>query len=116
MANDGATSDAGVNSLVEAYHILDERRLEIDRQFAGLAPDDQDEAWQALEAVMERLRGVVTGLAQSAAGDLLELRAKAAILAKLLRAEDGGGPLIAAAYVNALALSLTDDIAWLVAE
>jgi hypothetical protein len=100
--------------LAEAFRLLDEQRLDLDRRMATLAPDDpaRDDSWQALETVLAELREVVINLAKSPAVDLLELRAKAGVLATLLRSEvDGGGQIFTDAERAALALSITDDIA-----
>jgi hypothetical protein len=95
--------------LAEVFSLLDARRADIDRRMNSLPPD---ELWQELESVLEKLREVVSKLAKSAAADLPELRAKAAILALLLRpGHDGSGPSIPEPERVALALSLTEDVA-----
>jgi hypothetical protein len=100
--------------LAEVFSLLDARRLDIDRRMTSLPPDDlaREGLWQELESVLEKLREVVSKLAKSAAADLPELRAKAAILALLLRpGHDGSGPSIPEPERVALALSLTEDVA-----
>ncbi|MGD0104705.1 MAG: hypothetical protein ABSC06_11780 [Rhodopila sp.] len=117
MAIDGVGSEQGIPpelSLAEAYRILDDRRSDIDRRIASLAPDDpaRDILWQELETVLLKLRELVNGLAKSQATHWPELRAKANVLATLLRAGNpGGGPLIPEDERSALALSLTEDVA-----
>jgi hypothetical protein len=117
MAIDGSVSFSGLAaglSLDEAYRALNNRRIELDRRIASLPPDDpaREELWQSLQPVMDELRQVVAGLAGSPAADLPGLQAKAAILAGLLKAEDNGhDPIIPGSERNALALSLTNDIA-----
>lgn len=117
MGIDGPGSDQGVPiglPLVEAYRLLDDRRTEIDRHMTGLAPDDpaRDILWQELEPLLLKLREVVRSLAQSQATQLPEVRAKADVLATLLRAGGlDGGPVIPESERAALALSLTEDIA-----
>jgi hypothetical protein len=113
----GTGSSTGVPErlpLAEAFSLLDARRMDIDRRMTSLPPDDlaQEELWQQLESVLEKLREIVGKLAQSTATDLRELQAKATILALLLRAgQDGARPIIPEAQRVALALSLTEDIA-----
>ena len=59
-----------------------------------------------------KIREIVGELAKSAAADLPELRAKATILALLLRpGNDGAGPTIPKPEREALALSLAEDVA-----
>jgi hypothetical protein len=95
--------------LAEVFSLLDARRADIDRRMNSLPPD---ELWQELESVLEKIREVVSKLAKSAAADLPELRAKATILALLLRpGYDGAGPTIPEPERLALALSLTEDVA-----
>jgi hypothetical protein len=100
--------------LAEVFSLLDARRADIDRRMTSLPPDAlaREELWQELESVLEKIREVVSKLAKSAAADLPELRAKATILALLLRlACDGAGPTIPEPERVALALSLAEDVA-----
>jgi hypothetical protein len=100
--------------LAESFTLLDARRGDIDLRMTSLTPDDPawNEMWQELESVLEQLREVVSKMAKSPAADLLELRAKATILASLLRpGDDGGGAIARERERVALALALTDDIA-----
>jgi hypothetical protein len=119
MQTDGAASVNGTAlglSLAEAYRMLDDKRLDIDRRIAGLGTNDpaRDELWLELEPVLTKLRTVVSELAKVQAVHLAELQAKAAVLARLLRPEDdNSGQVIPDAERSALALSLTDDIAQL---
>jgi hypothetical protein len=116
MGIDGIASGKSLSAglpLVEAYRVLNDRRMEIDRRMSSMAEDDpaREVLWQSLQLVMDELREVVTGLARSQAIDLPGLQAKAGILAGLLRAPCGGGPIIPETERMALALSLADDIA-----
>lgn len=117
MAIDGNASVSGQSvglSLDEAYRALNNRRIELDGRITGLPPDDpaREALWQSLQPVMDELRQVVADLTGSPAADLSLLRAKAAILAGLLQAEDNGrDPIIPESERNALALSLANDIA-----
>jgi hypothetical protein len=104
----------GALSLREIYRALNGQRNDIDQHIAALAPDDpaQSILWQELESLLTKLRDVVSDLARSAATHLLELQAKADVLATLLRpGETGGGQVIPEDEKAALALSLTDDVA-----
>jgi hypothetical protein len=120
MAGEGAmgigevASDQGKPAeprLAEAYRQLDDKRMDIDRRMTALAPGDprRDILWQELEPVITLLRQVVSNLAKSPATQLPELRAKADVLASLLRGE--GGAILPEDEKSALALSLTQDIA-----
>ena len=117
MGIDEHASGQGISAelpLAEAYRLLDDKRIDIDRHMASLAPQDpaRDILWQELEPILLKLREVVTSLAKSKATQLPDLRAKANVLAALLRAgEPGGGPVIPENEKSALALSLTEDIA-----
>jgi hypothetical protein len=117
MAIDGNASVSGQSvglSLDEAYRALNNRRIELDGRITSLPPDDpaREALWQSLQPVMDELRQVVADLTGSPAADLSLLRAKAAILAGLLQAEDNGrDPIIPESERNALALSLANDIA-----
>ena len=67
--------------------------------------------WQELELVLAELREVVGQLVKTPATEVPDLRAKAAVLATLLRHnEDTSGPVIPEDDISALALSLTADI------
>ena len=100
--------------LSEAYRALNDQRIDADRRMTVLAPDDpaRDLLWQELEAVLLELGNVVSRLAKSHPAHLPELRAKADVMAALLRAGDGGcGPMIPEDEKSALALSTIEDIA-----
>jgi hypothetical protein len=117
MAIDGSASANGLSvglALDEAYRALNNRRIEFDRRITSLPPDDpaREALWQSLQPVMDELRQVVADLTGSPAAELSGLRAKAAILAGLLQAENNGrDPIIPESERNALALSLANDIA-----
>jgi hypothetical protein len=117
MGIHGNDSSGGVPEglpLAEVFSLLDTRRANIDLHMTSLSPGDlaQEELWQELESVLEKIREVVRKLAKSAAADLPELRAKATILTLLLRPGcDGAGPTIPEPETVALALSLAEDVA-----
>ena len=122
METDGTASNQGLNaemSLPDGYRILNNQRIDIDRRMTMLAPDDpaRDILWQDLEPVLARMRETVGRLAKSPATQMLEIRAKANVLAMLLRSgDDGAGPVIPEDERSALALSLVEDIAQLPGE
>lgn len=122
METDGTASNQGLNaemSLPDGYRILNNQRIDIDRRMTMLAPDDpaRDILWQDLEPVLTRMRETVGRLAKSPATQMLEIRAKANVLAMLLRSgDDGAGPVISEDERSALALSLVEDIAQLSGE
>jgi hypothetical protein len=93
--------------------VLDGRRIDLDRHITSLAEDDpaRDILWQELEAVLAQFGQVVNALAKSHATRLPEIRAKADMLAALLRSTDHSGPIISDDERSELALSLTEDIA-----
>jgi hypothetical protein len=96
----------------EAFHILNRRRLDIDRHLTGLATNDpaRDVSWLELTDVLSGLHEAVRDLANMPAVNLGDLKTKAAILATLLQSEVGD-QVIAEAERIMLALSVTDDIA-----
>jgi hypothetical protein len=122
MGIDGTTSNQSLTSelpLPDAYRVLNDQRIDIDRRIEILAPDDpaRDVLWQELESVLASVHALLGNLTQSPATQLSDLRAKAAVLAHLLRfGTDGGGPEITDNEKSALALSLSDDIAHWPAE
>ena len=91
------------------------QRLDIDQRLTALPADAvaRDMLWDELEAVMAKLGGTVDRLAASPARKMAEIRAKANVLATLLRPGDAGGPLIPERSTTALALSLINDLAGL---
>ena len=104
---------AGASLLPEAYRILNKQRIDIDQRITALPPDDPARIilWQELESLLVRLRQVVSDLAKSPATHLLEMQAKAAVLATLLQPDEtDGGPILPEEEKSALALSLTDDV------
>jgi hypothetical protein len=116
MANNGTACGHGVSralALPDTYTALNAQRIDIDQRIIALAADDpaRNVLWQELEVVLARLREVVRDLAGSPATQFSELRAKASVLATLLRPDEaGGGPIIPDDERAALALSLTDDV------
>jgi hypothetical protein len=116
MGIDGITLSNRVTGILlpsDTYRTLNGRRTDIDWRIATLAPDDPTRGilWQELELLLTKLRKTVSDLARSPATHLLELQAKAVVLATLLQpGETGGGPVISEDERTALALSLTDDM------
>src|ERR1700712_4014390 len=111
MGIDGITLSNGVTGILllsDTYRTLNGRRTDIDWRIATLAPDDPTRGilWQKLELLLTKLRKTVSDLARSPATHLLELQAKAVVLATLLQpGETGGGPVISEDERTALALS-----------
>ena len=74
--------------------------------------EGDDTLWQELEDVLLELGNAVERLASISATQLTELRAKAEVLAVLMRTDDvGGEPVLPHDRTRALALSLIDDLA-----
>ena len=94
--------------------MLNDQRMDLDRRMAVLqlgADIGCDALWQELEDVLEELEDAAKQLAQVSATRLTEVRAKAEILAMLMRSDDvGDGPVIPYDKTRELALSLTDDL------
>jgi hypothetical protein len=114
MVFDLARMKADVLALRAAFGRSNDLRIDIDRRIMALSPDDpsRDVLWQELESALTSQRELVGLLAKSSAADMTQLRAKAAVLATLLRSGDAGGdPIIPAHAIKALVLSLADDIA-----
>jgi hypothetical protein len=92
-------------------------RIDLDRRLAALGfhENEGDGAlWQELEDVVVELADTAERLASISATQLTELRAKAEVLAMLMRTEDvGGEPVLPHNRTRALALSLIDDLAGL---
>ena len=108
------TNQATQDRLYDALWALNDQRIDIDRRITVLPPDDfsSDTLWRELELVLVKLREVVSQLAKTPATHIPELRAKAEVLATLLRSNDtNGGPVIPKDEIWALALSLTTDVA-----
>lgn len=122
MEIDGNASDQTLNvekSLPDDYRILNNQRIDIDRRMMMMAPNDpaRDILWQVLEPVLAEMRETVGLLAKTPATRLFEIRAKADVLATLLRSgDDRAGPVIPEDERSALALSLVEDIARLSGE
>ena len=72
---------------------------------------DRDMLWRNLEPLLTRLREVIDRLAKAPATNMSQLRAKAEILATLLRERDSAGPrYVPECETTALALALADAI------
>lgn len=98
----------------EAFRWLNDRRIDLDRRLTTLPPGDpsRDLLWLELEPILAKMRVVVKHLAESAALQMSDVQAKAAVLATLVRpGENGGDAIISDAEKSTLTLSLTDDIA-----
>jgi hypothetical protein len=103
-----------VSVLCDDYDRLNAQRSDIDKRIVELPPADfqREILWDELETTLARLRELLGLVANTWARNKAELRAKAAILATVLRSADAGsGPIVPAHSITALALSLTDDIA-----
>jgi hypothetical protein len=112
----GAAPDRGgseVLSLCSAYHALNELRADIDERIMAQPSDTSccDELWPELGPVLARLDNVVKRLAKTRAIHMIELHAKAVVLATLLRSDDTGrDSVIPSDKAVALALSLAEDV------
>ena len=72
---------------------------------------DRDMLWRKLEPLLTRLREVIDHLAKAPVTNMSQLRAKAEVLAMLLRERDlGGGSIVPECETTALALALADAI------
>ena len=93
---------------------LNKRRIGLDKRIAALhlGDDEGDDAlWQELEDVLVELGDVTERLASVSATWLTELRAKAEVLAMLMRSNDvGGDPVLPHDRTRALAISLVNDL------
>jgi hypothetical protein len=104
--------------LCSACRRLNDQRIDLDGKITTLLTDDccSDEIWQELGDVLEELGDATERLAQVSATQLTEMRAKAEVLAILMRSNDAdGGPVVPHNKTWALTLSLTDDLAGLTA-
>ena len=99
-----------VRRLYDAYQALNQQRIDLDRAFAGLpaADPERDRLWQELEGVMTQIPQTVWQLASVPSSRSDDLQAKAAVGAHLLRQGQAGA---ACPHVNALLLSILDDVA-----
>jgi hypothetical protein len=114
VSSNSARKTPDVIALCAAHSQSNHLLSDIDRRITALPPDDPalDILWQELEAALSSQREVVSSLTNTRATDVAQLRAKAAVLAALLRSGDAGGyPVVPERTVMALALSLTDDFA-----
>jgi hypothetical protein len=105
---------AGVVQLCEAYRALNALRIGLDLRIMGLPPDadGREELWAELEAHLARMSDIAGRLTMARATRMTQLRAKAGILATLLRDSDtGGNDIMPERKMMDLALSLADDIA-----
>jgi hypothetical protein len=106
-------SSTDVLQLCEMYRQLNERRLDIDQRIMALPADDPggDALWHELETNLAELRDVINQLAMAPATDVTQVRAKAVVLATLLRSRDPDGNAVIPDDENAaLALALSDDV------
>jgi hypothetical protein len=114
VGSNSAPKTPDVIALCAAHSQWNHMLSDIDRRIMALSPDDsaRDILWQELEAALSSQREVVSLLTNTRATDVAQLRAKAAVLAALLRSGDAAGnPVVPERTVMALALSLTDDFA-----
>jgi hypothetical protein len=100
--------------LCHACLCLNKQRVHLDRRIAALhLQDDEgdDTLWQALEDVLVELGDAAERLASISATQFTELRAKAEVLAMLMRIDDASGdPVLPRHRTSALAISLADDL------
>src|SRR5690349_20149492 len=82
------TTELDVQEMCDQYRALDQRRLELDQRITAPPEGDQDREalWQEQEAILRQLHGLTTQMAAMPAMDSDGLRAKADVLARLLRA------------------------------
>jgi hypothetical protein len=106
------TTEPDVQELCDQYRALDQRRLELDQHITASPEGDQNREalWQEQEAVLRQLHGLTTQLTAMPAMDSDNLRNKADVLARLLRAS-GIDTAAIDPPVLALALSVADDVA-----
>lgn len=101
--------------LCAAYHAADATRVDLDRRLMTLPGGDygRDVLWQELEATLVRLSSLASQLAAMPATQPVAMRAKAVVLASLLRFGNAH-PSAIGLETTALALSLADEVAGLV--
>ena len=109
---DQSTSD--VLELCDQYRALNDLRIDIDRRLMALPEADhgRDILWQELEDVLARLSGLAAQLAATSSTRPAAVRAKAVVLALMLRAAESD-PATIGPETAALALSLADEVAGL---
>jgi len=118
QSRDNDISGLGETDVLErcnAYRALTQTRFSLDRRLMALAENDEtrDILWEELEDVMTRLSSLAAELAATPATQPAGLRAKASILALMLRA-GGAGAEAFSPEAAALALSVADEVAGLV--
>ena len=102
-----------VLQLCDMYRQSNDRRLDIDQRIMALPPDDpgRDTLWHDMETNLAELRDVISQLAMAPSTDTTQVRAKATVLATLLRSRDpDGNTVIPDDKSAALALALADDV------
>ena len=111
VASMAGCETADVFRLCDIYRRLDTKRVDIDRRVMSLRAEDPDRdmLWRNLEPLLTRLREVIDRLAKAPATNMSQLRAKAEILAMLLRERDSC-PIVPECETTALALALADAI------
>jgi hypothetical protein len=106
-------SSTDVLQLCDMYRQSNDRRLDIDQRIMALPPHDpgRDTLWHDLETNLAELRDVISQLAMAPSTDTTQVRAKATVLATLLRSRDpDGNTVIPDDKSAALALALADDV------
>jgi hypothetical protein len=96
---------------------LNDQRIDLDRRIAVQRLEEDFgcyAVWQERQDVLEDLGAAAERLARVSATRLTEVRAKAEVLALLMR-PNGGEPIVPQDKTRALTLSLTDDLAGLAA-
>jgi hypothetical protein len=95
----------------EDFQRLNLVRRDLDHSLTALPDDDEgrDALWQELESVLAQISGLVRQLAATFSPQPADLRAKASVLATLLRIGEINPPALAPETV-ALAISLADEV------
>jgi hypothetical protein len=119
MTTDDNTGQSGPPELVavcSACRRLNDQRINLDRRITMLPADDHrgDRAWLELEDVLEQLEDAAERLVGVSATELMQVRAKAEVLAILMRSDEADGEsIVPVDKTRALTLSLVDDLAGL---
>lgn len=107
---DNSVSD--VLRLCDSYRLFNDIRIDLDRRMLALPDDDRlrDVLWQEVEANLAQRFDLIARLATTSSVQPADVRAKASILAMLLRGGNAN-PTELASETVALALSLADEVA-----
>ena len=98
--------------LCEKFRDLNNRRSELDDRVTAATNASRDEHWLELEAALADINELIARVAEAQAADIAELRAKAEVLASLLKSNTSNdGFATEQNLTSKLALSLANDIA-----